>query len=167
MKILRFGMLSLVIVSIAVAHPPQEVPSSMTAQEMQGYLSGEGMALVLPALTFGYPDPRRVLEFEMELGLTSEQKGKLQGISKYLSTQARYFGKKFVAEELLLDDFFRTAQTDLPGLSNQLEKIGNLEWNLRLVHLGSYVRTVKILTPEQLEKYRKLASRVSSDPRRN
>ncbi len=143
-------------VSLGDARPPKEIPSGMTAAETEAYLSGEPQAEILPAETFGYPDPRRVMALEKELGLTVEQAQKIFPWANRIHQESALLGRKIVGEELLLDDFFRKGETDYAALANRVESIGALRWRLRLIVLRAYAFTRSNLTDEQLKKYREL-----------
>ncbi|MCI0329789.1 MAG: hypothetical protein L0196_02390 [candidate division Zixibacteria bacterium] len=159
MKKLAGGTLILILVfSFSGAQSPREVPSVMSVQQMEAYLTGEPITEALPAETFGYPNPERVLELEPKLTLTAEQKGQLQNLIKFTRGQAALFGKKIVGEELLLDEFFRKDRTDYAELANRIESIGNWYWRRRFVYLDAYRKTRTVLSTEQLKKYHELRS---------
>ncbi len=142
--------------SVTLARPIKEVPSVMTVEQMEAFQVGETREAALPAETFGYPNPERVLELEPALELDAKQKEEIQVIVRKLRNQSAYFGKKIVAEELILDDFFRKGQADLTTLANRLESIGVWRWRLRLTYLEAYINTRTVLTADQLEKYQTL-----------
>lgn len=140
------------------AQPQKEVPSVMTLKQMQAYQAGMAVDEHLPAETFGYPNPQRVLELAPKLDLSAAQKVQIQGILESRLNRALYFGRKIVAEELLLDDFFRKGEGDYAALSNRLESIGNSRWRLRVAHLEAYLRAKMVLSPDQLKKYHELSA---------
>lgn len=140
------------------AHPPKEIPSAMTLAEMETYSSGAPFDELLPAETFGYPSPQRVMELDGELALTAEQRKKVGALADRMRKEAILYGKKITAQELLLDDFFRKGQTDPMALANRVESIGLLRWRLRFNMLSICVNTRNALTGEQLQKYHELRS---------
>jgi Spy/CpxP family protein refolding chaperone len=144
--------------SAVVAQLPTKKPTSMTGDEMEGYLSGAELGQARPAEAFGYPVPKKVMELKGRLELSSNQEGQMDDIVKKLRTETRYYGKKIVVEELALDNYFRSGQTDFPALANRVEKIGGLRWKLRLAHLAARSSVRKVLTAEQLEKCRELGA---------
>jgi hypothetical protein len=144
--------------ALAGAHPPKEVPSVMTLKQMNAYQEGIPVDENLPAETFGYPNPQRVLDLAQKLDLSAEQKGQIQNLLTITLNRALYFGRKIVAEELLLDDFFRKGEEDYAALSNRLESIGNSRWRLRLAHLEAYLKTKMVLNSDQLKKYHELCA---------
>lgn len=156
MRTVKLGAILFLAGAVVSARPLREIPTSMKAEEAEGYFSGAGMGQGLPAETFGYPGPKHVLELEKELQLTPEQKYHLEAIYKKMHTDALFYGKKMVAEELALDNFFKSGQTNSDLLANRVEKIGGLKWKLRLTHLTAHLKTRLILTPEQIQKYQAL-----------
>jgi hypothetical protein len=139
------------------AFPPAKVPSSMTASEVEAYFSGaEPGKETLPAETFGFPHPERVLEWGDKLGLAPEQRARVEEVLKIMKTDASYYGRKIVTEELALDEYFRSGGKELAPLANRVEKIGYLKWKHRLAQFTAYLYTRLVLSPEQLEKYRAL-----------
>lgn len=139
------------------AGPIKEVPSGMTLQEAETYLSGSPVDELLPAQTYGYPTPQKVLELDRALGLTDPQRDKIETLAARIRTDAFFYGKKIIAQELLLDDYFRKGGTDPNDLANRVESIGLLRWRLRYNFLSACVLARTILTDEQLKKYRELA----------
>ncbi|MGH8004971.1 MAG: hypothetical protein ACRECJ_09655 [Limisphaerales bacterium] len=130
----------------------------MTAAEVEIYMSGAPFDEILPAETFGYPSPLRVMELEGELELTAEQQKKISALADRMRKEAILYGKKITAQELLLDDFFRKGQTDPMALANRVESIGLLRWRLRFNMLSICVNTRSALTEDQLKKFRELRS---------
>ncbi|MCI0405108.1 MAG: hypothetical protein L0Z48_00305 [candidate division Zixibacteria bacterium] len=158
-RLLETGILGgLLLFSAGLARPSGEIPSGMTSSAMEKYQSGEPFDEIVPAETFGYPSPLRVLELAGKLDLTAEQEKKIRGLANRMSREAALYGKKIIAHELLLDDFFRKGQTDPMALANRVESIGLLRWRLRFNLLSLCVNTRSVLTAEQLQTYRGLRS---------
>ncbi len=164
MTVKLFGgfLIFIFVFATAGGQPSREIPSVMTPQQEQAYLKGEPVDETLPAETFGYPNPQQVLEWDKQLELTADQREKIQNIADGTQRQAIYFGKKIIAEELLLDDLFRKGEGDLPSfysaLGNRLESIAGWRWRLRLTHLTAYAKTRMALNSDQLKKYRDLCA---------
>ncbi|MGE5693071.1 MAG: hypothetical protein ACM3YF_04750 [Candidatus Zixiibacteriota bacterium] len=146
--------------SVAEGQPSREIPSVMTPQQEQAYLKGEPVDETLPAETFGYPNPERVLELSKQLELSAEQKNRIQDIIAGRQREVLYLGRKIVAEELLLDDLFRKGDENLASfyatIGNRLESIGGWRWRLRLAHLAAYAKTKAALNSGQIKKYHEL-----------
>lgn len=157
----RVVVFLLLMAAVVTAHPPREVPSTMSAQDMERFLKGDDVGEGLPAETFGYPNPKAVLELERDLELTSEQKNKLQGIYRKMIFEASYVGKKLVAEELALDNFFRSGSLNADQLGNRIERIGGFRWRFRWAYLSAYVAARQVLTEDQLKKYQQLKAKAS------
>ncbi len=158
-KFLGMGLLGASFFFLAGSAHPKEIPSAMTQAEMETYLSGSPVDELLPAETYGYPSPLLVMERGGELALTAEQRNKVGALADRMQKEAALYGKKIIAQELLLDDFFRKGQTDPMALANRVESIGLLRWRLRFNMLSICVNTRSALTGEQLQKYHELRSR--------
>jgi hypothetical protein len=159
-RFLVSSLILLLVFSVAAGQPSREIPSVMTPQQQQAYLRGDPVDEILPAITFGYPNPERVLEWGEQLELTTEQKTRIREVIAARQRETLYLGKKIVAEELLLDDLFRKREGDLASfyaaLGNRLESIGGWRWRLRMAHLAAYARTRAALNSDQLKKYHEL-----------
>ncbi len=134
----------------------------MTVREVETYLSGSPVGELLPAQTYGYPNPERVLELDRELGLTAEQRKKIQPLADRMRNDTGLYGKKIIAQELLLDDYFRKGETDPAALANRVESIGLLRWRLRFNLLSVCVLARNALTEGQVKRYRQLISSASA-----
>lgn len=150
------ALASLFFSHAAYSQPVGEVPSGMSAAEVESYQSSKPYNELLPAETYGYPDPRRVVEWQIQLELTDEQLKKLRPMANRIGRETALYGKKIIANERLLDDFFRKGETDPMALANRVESIGLLRWRLRFNLLSICVSTRAILTEAQLKTYREL-----------
>lgn len=126
---------------------------SLSAEEIDAYLSGAGMGLARAAELNGYPGPRHVLELVEELNLTEEQRETTEAIFSEMKADAIGLGKEIVALERRLDTLFAEARITPSTLSNLTEDIASAKGKLRLVHLRAHLRQRAVLDEEQTARY--------------
>lgn len=125
-------------------------------QTLEGYLTGSGLGMALPAELNGYPGPRHVLDLAGELELTLEQKAQVQQLFDQMQPQAIDLGKQILEAEAGLEQAFRTETITEAMLDQQLAQIGQLDAQLRFVHLRTHLMTLDILSPHQVMQYNRL-----------
>jgi hypothetical protein len=64
------------------------------------------MGLALPAELNGHPGPAHVLELSDQLGLSAEQKARVQSLFDSVKAEAVPLGEKLLAQEAALDEQF-------------------------------------------------------------
>ena len=129
---------------------------ALSERDVAGYLRGDGMRMALAAELNGYPGPRHILENEGSLGLTAEQKVKVQEAFDGMKRDAQSLGKRLVDKEAELDRLFAEKKIDGSRLPEYLAEIGRINAELRSVHLRTHLEMVKVLTPEQTAQYNRL-----------
>lgn len=118
--------------------------------------AGHGMGLARPAELNSYPGPRHVLDAAAELQLTPDQVAALTRVFDSMKAAAVPLGEKIIARETALDDLFTGQHATADGVRALTLKIGELQGELRAVHLNAHVATVAILTPAQVAHYNEL-----------
>ena len=162
-SILGFGAQSLA----PEARPAMPTPAAYRAlldteirgidpQTIEGYLNGAGLGLALPAELNGYPGPRHILDLAQELSLTSEQAAQVQALFDQMEPEAIALGKEILAAEGNLEQAFREQTIQEKSLSTQLTTLGDLQGQLRFVHLRTHLATIDILSPHQIVQYNTL-----------
>ena len=153
--------------SVAMASEATPTPSAyqslldteirgIDSKTIEGYLSGEGMGMALPAELNGYPGPRHVLDLAKDLELGNEQQEQIQGLFDDMQSEAIELGKQILREEADLEQAFREKTVDEDFLQAQLNKIGELKARLRYVHLRAHLATADILSHDQVMLYNSL-----------
>jgi Spy/CpxP family protein refolding chaperone len=153
--------------SVAMASEATPTPSDYQAlldtdirgidsNTIEGYLSGEGMGMALPAELNGYPGPRHVLDLANDLELRNEQQEQMQDLFDDMQSEAIELGKSILSEEAELEQAFREQTADEDFLQAQLNKIGELKVRLRYVHLRAHLATAEILSNDQVMLYNSL-----------
>jgi Spy/CpxP family protein refolding chaperone len=129
---------------------------ALSPQEISDYLSGKGMGLAKTAELNGYPGPAHVLELSAQLELTSEQQTKTEALFETMQARAILLGKELVQEERALDRLFASRTVSSETLENILARIGQLQGQVRQVHLDAHLKQTALLTSAQIDKYDRL-----------
>ena len=126
---------------------------SMSADEIEGYLSGKGQGLAKPAELNGYPGPSHVLALSRELALSDEQRRRTEVLFAAMQAEASERGRTFVAAERDLDRLFATGTVDRSTLEAALQRSAALLAAVRQVHLVAHLKQIDILDATQRAKY--------------
>ena len=129
---------------------------ALSAEDVQGYLSGKGMGLAKAAELNGYPGPAHVLELASQLALTPEQRARTEALFASMESKAVSLGRALVDEERRLDQLFATKSVTAENLRRSLDAIGAIQAKVRGAHLEAHLAQADILTPEQNARYARL-----------
>lgn len=129
---------------------------ALSDQQIDDLKSGRGMGLALAAELNGYPGPSHVLELGDKLGLTDEQRGRVQSLFNEMKAEAKPLGEKLIAQETDLDRQFATKRITSVSLSGATLAIAETQAALRNAHLKYHLATVEILTNAQVTRYAEL-----------
>ena len=160
---LRFviaAVVSLVASNVMAASPyageeGREI-KALSAEDIEAYLTGQGMGFAKAAELNGYAGPKHVLELAGELELTAEQRTRTQALFASMQTKAVALGRQLVDEERKLDRMFAGASITEDSLQESVARIGALQADVRAAHLEAHLAQAKILTPEQRAHYLRL-----------
>ncbi len=169
-RIAVFAVAALGLGSIAVAqhgrhgnpsHSPyagqeKRVVTSLSEGDIAALKAGAGWGLAKPAELNGYPGPLHVLEMAERIGLTAEQRAKVQSLYEQMKARAIPAGERYIAAEQALDDAFRSGSIDKSMLADRLAAAEAAKATLRAVHLEAHLETVPLLSAEQRRNYRAL-----------
>ena len=126
---------------------------ALSAEDVNAYLTGQGMGFAKAAELNGYAGPKHVLELAGELELTAEQRARSQALFASMQTKAVALGRQLVDEERKLDRLFAGASITERSLQESVARIGALQSDVRAAHLEAHLEQAKILTPEQRARY--------------
>jgi LTXXQ motif family protein len=140
------------------------VIKALSPDDVQAYLAGKGMGLAKAAELNGYPGPSHVLALATELELTADQKQRTKALFKSMESKAMGLGRDLIDEERALDQQFATRIVSAESLSRSLRRIGEIQAQVRQVHLGAHLAQLAILTPAQVSKYGTLRGYDSGAP---
>jgi Spy/CpxP family protein refolding chaperone len=126
---------------------------ALSEQQIDDLKAGRGMGLALAAELNGYPGPMHVLEFADQLGLTQEQRARVQSLFARMKAEAVPLGEKLIAQERELDRQFAQNLITPASLAGATAEIGQTQAALRYAHLKYHLATLDILTPDQTQRY--------------
>jgi hypothetical protein len=129
---------------------------ALSDQQIADLRAGRGMSLALPAELNGYPGPIHVLELGDQLGLTGEQRTRVQELHAAMTAETVPLGERLIEQETDLDRQFATRSVTPASLQVTTAAIGTTQGTLRLAHLRYHLATLDVLTPEQVRHYGEL-----------
>lgn len=129
---------------------------ALSDQQIADLRAGRGMGLALAAELNGYPGPIHVLELGDQLGLSGEQRTRVQELHAAMRTETVLLGERLIAQETALDRQFATKAVNPATLQAATAEIGVTQGALRGAHLRYHLSTMEVLTPEQVHRYGKL-----------
>ncbi|MDP9081135.1 MAG: hypothetical protein M3O71_27270 [Bacteroidota bacterium] len=167
MRISLFILLTLLLFANARAQPPADSAvikksplKTITDEEYTALLNGSDLYhMSLAAELNHYPSPEKALKYKKEIGLTKEQKAKLNPIVKELHRKILEMGLIVVRNERTLDSIFKYNKVDNGSLIFYANRYGLYQGELRNVILQSCLVTKTILTPVQVKKIESLEKR--------
>lgn len=140
----------------AYAGEERRAIKSLSAEEVEGLLNGQGMGLAKAAELNHYPGPRHVLELATELQLTPEQRTQTQAAFDLMRGEAVRLGRLIVERERALDAMFAQGEIDAGKLRAATSEIARLQGDLRAAHLAAHLEVRRLLSPQQIKKYDEL-----------
>ena len=167
MSIYRFLLLFGLPLVVGCATPSEEKESpyvgeqdraikALSAEEVEGYLAGEGMGYAKAAELNRYPGPKHVLGLADDLGLTEDQREETEEVFERMQAEAIRLGTQVVAREGALDALFARQEATPALLRPLVRELGELQGDLRLAHLEAHLAMKDILTEEQTDRYDQL-----------
>lgn len=136
---------------------------SLSPEEVDSLLKGQGMGLAKVAELNSYPGPRHVLDLAAQLELTGSQRAEAQKIFERMRAEAVRLGERIVERERALDSAFARGEIDAEKLDEATRELALLQGSLRAAHLRAHLDMKKILTPAQVAKYDLLRGYGSDD----
>ena len=126
---------------------------ALSAEEIQQYLTGQGMGFAKAAELNQYPGPKHVLELAEQLSLSVEQLEQTQAIRAAIAKEAVHLGKLLVAKEASLDRLFVETVIDEPQLEKLVGEIAVLRGQIRATHLRAHLEMRRLLSLHQIHLY--------------
>ena len=158
-KLISLSILPILMASAAVAQTAgyagqqaREI-KALSAAETADLLAGRGMGLAKAAELNHDPGPMHVLELAGELSLTQAQGETVRASQSRMAAAAKPLGAEVVERERTLDQGFRDGTITAETLAAQVDRIGVLQGQLRMVHLAAHLETRAALTPKQVAIY--------------
>jgi Spy/CpxP family protein refolding chaperone len=131
----------------------KRIIKALSSEDVEAYLSGQGMGFAKAAELNHYPGPKHVLQLAEELHLSKGQMEKTRAVFDEMQSGAVSIGRLVVEKEEILDSLFANQEIDETELSDIVVEIGRLEGELRAVHLKAHLDMRKILTTHQIDRY--------------
>ena len=125
---------------------------ALSEQQIADLRAGRGMGLALAAELNGYPGPMHVLEFADALGLSDQERAKIQELFAAMKAEATPLGEKLIGQEADLDRQFANRTITPASLKASTNAIGTTHAALREAHLKYHLSTVEVLTPAQVQR---------------
>lgn len=97
-----------------------------------------------------------MLDLATELELTSEQRKQTRTIYEAVKSQAAALGRQLVQKERELDAEFASGSIDADSLASLVSEIGELQAEIRRVHLAAHIEQKALLDHRQVELYDRL-----------
>lgn len=135
---------------------------ALSDQQISELRAGLGMSLALAAELNGYPGPRHTIELASELGLTPDQRSRVETLFVSMKAESIAIGEKLIAQEAGLDAQFATKAITPASLAGSVEAIGRTQASLRALHLNYHLLTLQVLTPAQAQRYAELRGYVGA-----
>jgi Spy/CpxP family protein refolding chaperone len=169
MKSLVVAIVLSFVASVAFAQSPYagmqtRSIKALSEQQIADLKAGRGMGLALPAELNGYPGPAHVLELSDQLGLSAEQKARIQSLFDSMKAEAVPLGERLLEQEAALDQQFASRSVTPESLKAVTAAIGVTQGELRDTHLKYHLQTAQILTPDQMQRYSALRGYGSTVP---
>ncbi len=126
---------------------------ALSDDQMADLRAGRGMGLALPAELNGYPGPRHVLDLADQLGLTADQRTKIEALFQSMRSEAIPLGQKLIAAEKELNRQFVDRTITPEQLKAATAAIGQIRGELRDTHLKYHLSTADLLSRDQIRRY--------------
>lgn len=97
-----------------------------------------------------------MLDLAAELELTSEQRRQTRTIYEAVRSQAAALGRQLAQKERELDGEFASGSIDAESLAALVSEIGELQAEIRRVHLTAHLEQKALLDHRQVELYDRL-----------
>jgi LTXXQ motif family protein len=137
---------------------------ALSEQQVADLKAGRGMGLALAAELNGYPGPAHVLELAEQLGLSADQRARIQSLFDSMKAEALPLGAKLLDQESALDRQFADHSITPETLKVATAQIGLTQAELRNTHLKYHLHAAQILTPDQMQRYAVLRGYGSAAP---
>lgn len=129
---------------------------ALSGEQIADLREGKGMGASLPAELNGVPGPMHVLQMRERLKLTPQQAEQLERITAAMKERAQSLGHQVVDAEARLDRAFASGSADEALVQASAARIGELQGQLRAVHLVAHLQTKALLSREQVVAYNQL-----------
>lgn len=127
--------------------------ATLSESDIADLEAGRGWGFPLAAELNAHPGPAHVLELAEDLDLSADQMVRIEAIFQEMQEEAIARGAEFVASERALNAAFARGGLDATELENLVNAAGKARADLRIVHLSRHLKTLGVLTTEQVDRY--------------
>jgi len=139
---------------------------SLSDNDIEELRGGGGWGLALPAELNGMPGPAHLLELKDQIPLDADQVQKVQALFDQMKQDAIPAGERLIAAEAAIEAGFAKAEVEDALLRRLLAEAESARTALRFIHLSQHYKTVPLLRPEQIQRYKVLRG-YADDPCKN
>lgn len=125
---------------------------------------GGGWGLAKAAELNGVPGPAHLLELKDQIPLEDAQVAAIAGIYQEMKSRAIEQGERLIALEQELEDRFRSRTVSDAVLRASLDSIAEARKELRYIHLATHLKTIEILSEDQIRRYNAARGYSDRDP---
>ncbi len=136
---------------------------SLSADDLAELRRGGGWGLAKAAELNGMPGPAHLLGLKDRIPLTTGQVSAITAVFDDMRTTAITEGERLIAREEALEMAFRNGSVTESSLLAMLSEIGQARTALRYTHLAAHLKTLPLLTGDQIARYNVLRG-YSGDP---
>jgi Spy/CpxP family protein refolding chaperone len=129
---------------------------ALSDQQVADLKAGRGMGLALAAELNGYPGPSHLLELSDQLGLSADQRARINGLFESMKAETIPLGESLIDREAALDSLFARHTATWESVQAATAAIGEAEGKLRAAHLKYHLATISVLQPQQVQRYAEL-----------
>ncbi|MDE0031958.1 MAG: hypothetical protein OXU75_02290 [Deltaproteobacteria bacterium] len=126
---------------------------SLSAEDLAELRRGGGWGLARAAELNGMPGPAHLLELKDRIPLTADQVTAISAIFKDMRAAAIAEGERLISREEALETVLRNGSVTVRSLQELLSEIGQARTALRYVHLAAHLKTLPLLTHDQIARY--------------
>ena len=137
---------------------------SLSAADIEELSRGGGWGFAKAAELNGIPGPAHLLELKDQIPLAPEQVVEITALYRDMKNAAQDKGAELIALERALDRKFREGTVTAVSLERMLGEIGKVRSDLRFVHLKTHLKTLEILTSDQIRRYNRLRGCAKAGP---
>lgn len=129
---------------------------SLSAKDMDELQKGGGWGLAKAAELNGVPGPAHLLELSDQIPLSSDQHAAITALYADMKENAIIAGNRLIEAEIALDTAFKSGDLTVEELEGLINTITQSLGRLRFVHLSTHLKTLEILSPDQIASYNSL-----------
>ena len=126
---------------------------SLSEEDLAELRRGGGWGLARAAELNGMPGPAHLLQLKDRIPLSTDQVAAITTIFRNMRAAAIAEGKRLIAREETLEKAFRNANLNDRSLRELLSEIGQARTALRYVHLAAHLKTLPLLSDDQVARY--------------